>query len=140
MVYRSVFQRFHKVKGQTYGDTRGYVIMDMYIIFILIFGIPAFFFSKRIVDYFKNRNSSEKVDDRVIYRYIIQLKDEAVGKVQPKDLSEIGRFDVYGTSGSGLQGTTNLKQDEFKDYLCSKFSLASNLITVIDPNRVTRRY
>jgi hypothetical protein len=114
--------------------------MDMYIIFILIFGIPAFFFSKRIVDYFMKKNSSEKVDDQVIYRYIIQLKDEAVGKVQPKDLSDIGRFDVYGTSGSGLQGTTNLKQDEFKDYLCSKFSLASNLITVIDPNRVTRRY
>lgn len=119
---------------------QGGMNMDMYIIFILIFGVPAIFFSKRIVDYFKNRNNTSIEEHKVSYRYIIQLKDDAVGKVQPKDLSDVGKFDVYGTSGSGLQGTTNLKQDEFKDYLCNKFSLASNLVTVIDPNRVTRRY
>ena len=92
------------------------------------------------MDYFKNRHNTVIEDDKVSYRYIIQLKDEAVGKVQPKDLNDIGRFDVYGTSGSGLQGTTHLKLDEFKDYLINKFSLESNLVTVIDPNRVTRRY
>jgi hypothetical protein len=119
---------------------QGGMSMDMYIIFILIFGIPAIFFSKRIVDYFKNRHNTVIEDGKVSYRYIIQLKDEAVGKVQPKDLNDIGRFDVYGTSGSGLQGTTHLKLDEFKDYLINKFSLESNLVTVIDPNRVTRRY
>lgn len=114
--------------------------MDMYIIFILIFGVPAIFFSKRIVDYFKNRKNTTIENNKVVYRYIIQLKDDAIGKVQPKDLSEVGRFDVYGTSGSGLQGTTHLKLDEFKDYLLNTFSLESNLVTVIDPNRVTRRY
>ena len=119
---------------------RGKGIMDLFIIFILIFGIPSIFFSKSIVDYFKNKSSNTKEDKKVVYRYIIQLKDEAVGKVHPNDLSEVGQFDVYGTSGSGLQGTTNLKQDAFKEYVCNKFSLSSNLLNIIDPNRYIRRY
>lgn len=118
---------------------RGNIIMDVFLIVILIFGVPSIFFSKRIVDYFRNKKNGSQ-EDKVTYRYIVQLKDEAIGKVQPKDLSDIGRFDVYGTSGSGLQGQTYLKLDEFKDYICSKFSLETNLVNVIDPNRVTRRY
>lgn len=114
--------------------------MDVFIIFILIFGIPSIFFSKPIIDYFRNKNNASQKEDKVIYRYIIQLKDEAIGKVQSKDLNEVGRFDVYGTSGAGLQGHSYLKKDEFKDYLCNKFSLASNLVTVIDPSRFIRRY
>lgn len=122
------------------GIKGAYNIMDMFILFILIFGIPSIFFSKSIVDYFKNKKNPTNEDGEVVYRYIIQLKDEAIGKVQPQDLNDIGRFDVYGTSGSGLQGQTYLKQDEFKNYLCSKFSLTSNLVNVIDPNRLIRRY
>lgn len=117
-----------------------YNFMDMFIIFILIFGIPSIFFSKSIVDYFKNKKNPTNEDGKVVYRYIVQLKDEAVGKVQAQDLNDVGRFDVYGISGSGLQGQTYLKQDEFKEYLCKKFSLASNLVNVIDPNRLIRRY
>ena len=117
-----------------------YNFMEMFIIFILIFGIPSIFFSKSIVDYFKNKKNPTNKDGKVVYRYIVQLKDEAVGKVQAQDLNDVGRFDVYGTSGSGLQGQTYLKQDEFKEYLCNKFSLASNLVNVIDPNRLIRRY
>ena len=113
--------------------------MDVFIIFILIFGIPSIFFSKTIVDYYRKKNKTDQ-EEKVTYRYIIQLKDEAVGQVQPKDLNEVGRFDVYGTSGAGLQGHSYLKKDEFKDYLCNKFSLASNLVTVIDPSRFIRRY
>ena len=115
------------------------MIMDTSIIFILIFGIPSIFFSKTIVDYYRKKNKTDQ-EEKVTYRYIIQLKDEAVGKVQPKDLNEVGRFDVYGTSGAGLQGQSYLKQDEFKNYLCTKFSFASNLVTIIDPNRYIRRY
>lgn len=118
---------------------RGICYMDMFILFILIFGIPSIFFSKPIIDYFRNKKNISH-DERVTYRYIIQLKDEAIGKVQPMDLSEVGRFDVYGTSGSGLQGQTYLKQEEFKNYLCNKFALSSNLVNVIDPNRTIRRY
>lgn len=67
------------------------------------------------------------------YRYLVQLKGEAAGKVKPEELKEIGTFDVFGYSGAGLQGQTHLKQDEFKEYLCQKFSLDPKLVKVIDP-------
>jgi hypothetical protein len=117
----------------------GGVIMDAFIILILIFGIPSIFFSKTIVDYFRKKNDTCQ-ENKVTYRYIIQLKDEAIGKINPNDLKDVGQFDVFGTSGAGLQGQSYLKQDAFKDYLCTKFSLASNLITIIDPSRFIRRY
>lgn len=114
--------------------------MDSFIIIILIFGIPAFFFSKVLIDHLQNKNSATKKDDKVTYRYIIELKDDAIGKVQPNDLREVGQFDVFGYSGAGLEGQTHLKQDEFKDYICNKFSISPDLVTVIDPTLYTRRF
>lgn len=65
--------------------------------------------------------------------YIISFKDTGLKDIKPEDVKEFGKFNIYGTSGIALQGSSELAKDDLQTKLAQKFGVSREKIVVITP-------
>ena len=65
--------------------------------------------------------------------YIISFKNTGLKDIKPEDLKEFGKFNIYGTSGVALQGSSELVKDDLQNKLAQKFNVPKEKIVVITP-------
>ena len=65
--------------------------------------------------------------------YIISFKESGIKDITPEDVKEFGKFNIYGTSGVALQGSSELAKDDLQINLAQKFNVSREKIVVITP-------
>ena len=65
--------------------------------------------------------------------YIISFKDSGLKDILPEDVKEFGKFNIYGTSGVALQGSSELTKDDLRIKFAQKFSIPVDKVIVISP-------
>ena len=65
--------------------------------------------------------------------YIISFKNTGLKDIKPEDVKEFGKFNIYGTSGVALQGSSELVKDDLQIKLAQKFNVPREKIVVITP-------
>lgn len=65
--------------------------------------------------------------------YIISFKNTGLKDIKPEDVKEFGKFNIYGTSGIALQGSSEMSKDDLQINLAQKFGVSKEKIVVITP-------
>lgn len=87
-----------------------------------------------VLEYLKGFLGFTSKDSKLSWsHYIISFKNTGLKDIKPEDVKEFGKFNIYGTSGVALQGSSELVKDDLQIKLAQKFNVPREKIVVITP-------